>query len=123
MTTLVLLAGGVLVLMFFFTAFVVLAAGVLVLVFFFADRDKPTELAPDVWVADDEERALNLKLKTEAWRAGRPYFGPGALAKIEEDCAAAQSKPFAPHDFKAASPEPSPKRLVRRHPMRPASWV
>jgi hypothetical protein len=73
--------------------------------------DPPTELDADVWVADDVQRATNLKLKTEAWRTGRTYFSPEAVAKIEADCAAAQARPFVPSDFQLAPHEPQ-RRLV-----------
>jgi hypothetical protein len=85
------------------------------------NRNRPTELDADVWVADDVQRAANLNLKTEAWRAGHTYFGPDAVAKIEADCAAAQARPFVPSDFQLAPHEPQ-KRLVRRHPMLSATW-
>jgi len=101
---------------------VLLAVGALVLWLIFGNGDKPTELDSDVWMPDPEERAANLKLKTEAWRAGRAYFSPAAIAKIEADCAAARARPFTPTDFKVAVSESSPRRLVRRHPMRPATW-
>jgi hypothetical protein len=83
--------------------------------------DKPRELDSDVWVADPEERAQRLTAKTAAWRAGQTYFSPEAMAKIEVDCAAARSRPWPAGGFKIADPNAeAAKRLVRRHPMRPA---
>jgi hypothetical protein len=47
--------------------------GVLVLASYLFPGDKPTEFDADVWVADNEERAANLKRKTKSWRAGRRH--------------------------------------------------
>ena len=102
-----------------FLAVLVQAVALLAL---FVGGDKPTELDADVWDADAETCARNLKLKIEARKAGKPYMNPAAAAKIEADCAAAKARPFRADDFKAAPREEGPRRLVRRHPMRPATW-
>ncbi|MBA2587190.1 MAG: hypothetical protein H0U98_01040 [Alphaproteobacteria bacterium] len=100
---------------------VLLAVGAVVLALAIFPKDKPTELDADVWVADPEERARNLKRKTEAWRAGQAYFSPAAIAKIEADCTAARERPFSPTDFVPAPVQRAPAAPVRRHPMRPAT--
>ena len=105
------------------TVVVVLVLAVTLLALF-AGRDKPSELDADVWLADPKERAEGLKATKAAWREGRAYFSPDAVAKIEADCVAAKARPWSPDDFLIANlnAELPTRRLVRRHPMRPATW-
>jgi hypothetical protein len=88
----------------------------------FSRGEKPGELDPDVWDKDPVKRARNLKLKTEAWRAGKPYTNPDELERFVAACEAAKAKPYsAPR----AVVKPAPVRRggwVRRHPMRAPVW-
>jgi len=93
--------------------------GVLILASYLFPGDKPTEFDADVWVADNEERAANLKRKTRSWRAGRIH--PAIVATIEADCAATGVEPAAPAGFAPVSAATTMTNPVRRHPMRPAA--
>lgn len=88
----------------------------------FSGGDRPTELDPDVWVPDPEERAANLKAKTEAWKAGRPYVSRAELARWQANFDAARSQPWATEPVKAAPREERPRRLVRCCPMHKPHW-
>lgn len=89
-------------------------------------QDKPSEFDRDIWCADPEERAKRLKVVTAAWKAarkaGKPFANPYTLQRIEAECEAAKSRPWTPQELKPAPREEPPRRLVRRHPMRPATW-
>jgi hypothetical protein len=104
--------------------FLVVLVVTVTLLALFPGSDKPTELDADVWVSDPEERARRLSAKKAAWREGRAYFSPDAVAKIEVDCAAVQARHWTPLDFRVANPnvDQPAERLVRRHPMRPPRW-
>jgi hypothetical protein len=84
--------------------------------------DKPRELDPDIWDADPEKLARNLKLATEARRAGKPYMNPDVIESIYARHAAAQATPFASKDYEPPPIEPRPRRLVRRHMMDKPHW-
>jgi hypothetical protein len=99
------------------TALVLLVAGAFVLAIIFGGRDDPTELDADVWVADDEERAQRLAAKTAAWRSGRGWISPEKLERLTYR--GGGSYPIAVANPNAERPA---RRLVRRHPMRPATW-
>jgi hypothetical protein len=41
--------------------------------------EKPTELDPNIWVPDPEERAARLRAAVAAWRQGRRWTPPEKL--------------------------------------------
>ena len=98
---------------------VLLAAGVAAMLFHREGR--PHELNSDVWDRDPEKRVRNLRLKTEAWRAGKPYTNPDELERMRAACEAAKTAPYS----SPPSANPNPVRSghwVRRHPMRAPVW-
>ena len=87
-------------------------------------RRKPTRYDDVIYIPGNPDQTdRNLTEAIAAHRAGKPYASSYALKKIEADCAAARARPFGPDDFKVANPnaEQPARRLVRRHPMRPAT--
>jgi len=84
-------------------------------------NDRPSEFDPDVWSADPEERAANLKAKTAARKAGKPYVSPTQLARRE----AIYIAPRSAHMESPVKPAPQsdpPRRLVRCCPMHKPHW-
>lgn len=79
--------------------------------------DRPHELDADVWSPDPNERAANLKAKTEAWKAGRPHVARAGLAQRGAGISGSAIPPLA-----NPNAEKPPRRLVRTHPMRPQHW-
>ncbi len=90
--------------------------GYFVLRYVFRRGDGPNELSAAVWHPDHEERARRLAEARAAWKAGRPYFSPEAIERLTTPTARGA---LAIADPNAEAPE---RRLVRRHPMRPATW-
>jgi hypothetical protein len=74
--------------------------------------DRPTELDPDVWVPDLEERAQNLKLKLAAWKAGKPFTSPRALAELEAAHTAAPGRYWIADDRSVAPRNEETRRLA-----------
>jgi len=98
---------------------VLLAIGALVLWLVFGNGDKPTALSADVWAADPETCARNLKLKIQAWKTGALYVNPER---------AAEEKAWRDAGYTHSSPPPTtgtealPRRLVRCCPMHKPHW-
>lgn len=98
------------------TTIVLLVFGAFVVAVILGGDDKPTELDADVWVADDAERAQRLAAKAAAWRAGRGWISPEELERLTYRGGGSSITVTNPNDVRPA------RRLMRRHPMRPATW-
>jgi hypothetical protein len=80
--------------------------------------DKPTELQADIWDADPDKRARNLKLAIAAWRIGRTYINPDRVHDIMTRAGAASG----PIVIATPNAEERPRRLVRCCAMHKPHW-
>ena len=100
---------------------VLIAVGALVLWLVFGNGDKPTALSADVWAADPETCARNLKLKIEAWKTGTLYVNPERAAEEKAWRVAGYAHSSHTADGSVGG-APSPRKLVRCCPMHKPQW-
>lgn len=94
------------------------------LVFAILGPEKPTELRSDIWDADPEKRARNLKLAIAAWKTGGPYVNPDAEVRALAALRSARSQSVHTGPYPIANPNQNaepPARRPHSNPMRRAA--